>query len=295
MIYIQQGILESVPTHARYLEFSLQAGERPTAPLLKLAAVINGKDTVLGIGQTLISAMGADIPGMKDFPVLTASGISVPSTPAALWCWLRGGDPGELIHRGRMIKKILDPVFTLDQVVDAFMYDTGRDLSGYEDGTENPEGDAAEKAAMAIGDREGMYGSSFAAVQQWVHDLDEFERMSPAERDNTIGRRHSDNSEIEDAPESAHVKRTAQESFQPEAFVLRRSMPWNDSLQAGLMFVAFGHSFAAFEAQLRRMTGHDDGITDALFRFTRPVRGSYYWCPPIKNGRPDLSMLGLHG
>jgi hypothetical protein len=33
---------------------------------------------------------------------------------------------------------------------------------------------------------------------------------------------------------------------------VRRSMPWADAASEGLMFVAFGHSFDAFEAQLRR-------------------------------------------
>ena len=42
------------------------------------------------------------------------------------------------------------------------------------------------------------------------------------------------------------------------------------------MFVAFGHSFDAFEAQLTRMIGAGDGIPDALFRFTRPITGSYF-------------------
>ena len=44
-------------------------------------------------------------------------------------------------------------------------------------------------------------------------------------------------------------------------------------------FVAFGKSFDAFEAQLRRMVGAEDGVTDALFQFTKPVFGSYFWCP----------------
>ena len=51
------------------------------------------------------------------------------------------------------------------------------------------------------------------------------------------------------------------------------------------MFVAFGHSHDAFEAQLRRMVGEDDGIVDALFDFTRPVTGAYFRCPPLKAGK----------
>jgi putative iron-dependent peroxidase len=59
------------------------------------------------------------------------------------------------------------------------------------------------------------------------------------------------------------------------------------------VFVAFGKSLDAFEAQMRRMAGLDDGITDALFRISRPVTGSSFWCPPVRDGRLDLRLLGL--
>ena len=117
--------------------------------------------------------------------------------------------------------------------------------------------------------------------------------MSTEEQDNAIGRHISDNEEFDEAPESAHVKRAAQESFDPEAFVLRRSMPWVDGMDGGLIFVAFGKSFDAFEAILNRMMGNEDGIVDGLFGFTKPISGAYYWCPPVKESRLDLSQLGL--
>jgi putative iron-dependent peroxidase len=137
-------------------------------------------------------------------------------------------------------------------------------------------------------------GSSFVAVQQWVHDLRSFSALPEVEQDHIIGRRKSDNQEIEDAPESAHVKRAEQESFTPEAIVLRRSMPFAQTYGEGLMFVAFGKTFDAFEVQLRRMAGLEDGIVDALFRFSRPVNGAYYWCPPVRNNRLDLESINTH-
>jgi putative iron-dependent peroxidase len=41
------------------------------------------------------------------------------------------------------------------------------------------------------------------------------------------------------------------------------------------------------------MVGAEDGVTDALFKFTRPVSGSYLWCPPMRKGKLDLRALGL--
>ena len=72
---------------------------------------------------------------------------------------------------------------------------------------------------------------------------------------------------------------------------MRRSMPFAESTGEGLMFVAFGKSFDAFDVQLRRMAGLEDGVTDGLFQFSRPVSGGYYWCPPLDAGHLDLSAL----
>lgn len=131
------------------------------------------------------------------------------------------------------------------------------------------------------------------AAQQWLHDLSHLATLSQAERDDIVDRRQDTNEEFDEAPESSHVKRTAQESFEPEAFVVRRSMPWADADGEGLMFVAFGHSLDAYEAQMRRITGLEDGIIDGLFRYSRPVSGSYFWCPPVKYGHLDLSAMGV--
>jgi porphyrinogen peroxidase len=298
----QPGIFEPVPAVARYVVFALteQGGQREAVQeaLRRLSPLANGSDVVVGIGPVLVAALGADVPGLHEFRELSGHGVKVPSTPATLWCWVRGDDLGDLLHLTRKVQKALSPAFAVRHVVDAFRHALGesghgRDLTGFEDGTENPVGEAAEKAAFVDGQGDGLDGASFVAVQQWVHDLDAFEALGDLERDHAIGRRLSDNEEIEDSPVSAHVKRTAQESFEPTAFILRRSMPWMMSMQAGLMFVAFGQSLYAFEAQMRRMAGADDGVTDALFGISRPVNTAFFWCPPMREGKLDLRRIGL--
>lgn len=290
----QQGILDPVPAQGRYLFFDLVPAVDPHASLRALRDMVDCGRVVVGMGYSLALALGAEIDGLRVFPPLVGKGIEVPSTPSALWCWLRGDDRGDLLHQGRAIEQAVSEAFRLVHGVDAFRHGAGLDLTGYEDGTENPEGDDAVQAAVVSGAGAGLDGASFVAVQQWLHDFDSFDDMSQDEQDNAIGRRKSDNEELDDAPISAHVKRTAQESFTPEAFVLRRSMPWSDEQgQGGLEFVAFGRSFDAFESQLQRMVGAEDGTQDALFQFTRAISGSYFWCPPAQNGRLDLSALGL--
>jgi putative iron-dependent peroxidase len=298
----QPGILEGVPPVARHVFFqpagAAAGAAELRAALTRLSPLADGRHVVVGLGPALVQALGADIPALHEFPDFSRPGVEVPVTPGALWCWLRGLDAGDLLHLTRRLQKALAPAFTVQGALDVFRHayregGHGHDLTGYEDGTENPEGAAAEDAAFVHGRGDGLDGSSYVAVQQWVHDFDAFEALGDAERDHRIGRRLADNEELEDAPASAHVKRTAQESFDPEAFVLRRSMPWMRDLQAGLMFVAFGRSHRAFEQQMRRMAGHDDGVVDALFSFSRPVTGAYFWCPPLRDGRLDLRRLGV--
>lgn len=286
----QNAILAPLPPLARYAFFDLRGDADPAAALVRLAALADGERLAVGLGEPLLLALGRSLPGMKPHPALAGAGVSVPSTQAALWCWLRGEDRGDLVHRTRAIEQAVAPAFVATRIVDAFQYAGGRDLSGYEDGTENPQGENARTAALACGGE--LDGSSFVAVEQWRHDFNALDAMTPEARNNAIGRDQRSNEELDAAPESAHVKRTAQEDFEPPAFLLRRSMPWADAGDAGLMFVAFGRSFDAFEAQLRRMCGHDDGVVDALFGFTRPVSGGYFWCPPVRDGRLDLSILG---
>jgi porphyrinogen peroxidase len=297
----QPGILEPVPAVARYVNFVIQEGGTDVSAikdaLTRLSPLINGSDAVLGIGPSLVAALGAQVPGLHEFPDLSGHGVKVPSTPGTLWCWVRGDDLGDLLHLTRKVQKALAPAFTVHHVVDAFRHSWsgthGRDLTGYEDGTENPVGEAAEEAAFAHGLGPGLDGSSYVAVQQWLHDLDAFGALADDAANRHIGRDRLTNEELEDSPQSSHVKRTAQESFEPEAFLLRRSMPWMMSMQAGLQFVAFGKSLYAFEAQMRRMAGQEDDVTDAIFQISKPVNGAYYWCPPMREGKLDLRQLGL--
>lgn len=282
----QPGILiEQVPPLARHVFFTLNDQSDLPRALRALTELVDGTATVAGLGAAVLQALQQELKPLRVFPALSNQGIDVPSTQQALWLWLRGEDRGELLYRTMELEKALAPAFTVVQTTESFRYLAGHDLSGYEDGTENPVGDEAVAVVTAKDAPNGTY----AAIQHWEHDLEYFKALEQQEQDHIIGRRLSDNEEIDDAPLYAHVKRTAMEDFEPEAFVVRRSMPYIDGDVAGLVFLAFGESLDQFEVQLRRMLGLDDGITDGLFRFSRPVTGGYYWCPPLHNGKLVVS------
>jgi len=165
MSNIQSGILADVPRLACYLIFSLKAECNPIDSLKSLIKNDFSATAVIGLGDSLIKVLGKNIDGLKVFPAYSGSGFDVPSTPAALWIWLRGDDRGELLHQSLEIQQSLSEHFNLLNVIDAFQYKDSRDLTGYIDGTENPQDADAINAAIVQVKGDGLDGSSFVAVQ----------------------------------------------------------------------------------------------------------------------------------
>jgi putative iron-dependent peroxidase len=292
-VRFQPAILAPVPLLGRHLVFDLHLGTDPRGALQRLRDLPHAERTVVGLGAPLTLGLGAAVAGLRAFPGLSGRGCAFPSTQGALWVFLAGADATELHDRGLALRALLGDGFSPSEEVACFRYREGRDLTGFEDGTENPTGERAVEAAIVAGGGPGLDGSSFVAVQRYVHDLERFARLPAPGRDAVIGRRMSDNEEMADAPETAHVKRTAQESFDPAAFMVRRSMPWGGVREQGLYFVAYGESLDRFERVLTRMAGLEDGQVDALLGFTRAVGGGYYWCPPAGDRGLELSVIGL--
>ncbi|GDX83109.1 hypothetical protein LBMAG42_49200 [Deltaproteobacteria bacterium] len=285
----QPGIELAPAPAVHYLTLRLKAPAQ-AKPLLRLfAAMAADEGVIVGFGAPLVNALGGCIAGLRPFPALERPGGSVPTTQGDVWVCTRGADAGEALDRVLTIARGLPGGLEFVEDQPAFTYRGGRDLSGYEDGTENPKGaDAAAAAFVAEGP---LAGSSFCAAQRWIHDLDALARMPLAAQHAAMGRDRDTNVELADAPPSAHVKRAAQESFNPAAFMLRRSTPYGTAREHGLYFVAFGADLDRFERVMRRMVGEEDGVVDGLFGFSRPATGGYYWCPAVKEGRLDLTPM----
>jgi putative iron-dependent peroxidase len=287
----QPGILAPVVPAARFVTLSL--GDAPArAVLARLSTLVIDESLVVGIGEPLVRGLGHALPGLRSFPAIDAPAGAIPSTQAALFLQTRSHDHGESLSAMRRALADVGDGMCIEEDVMSFMHDTGRDLSGYEDGTENPTEDAAVTAAIVSGRGAGLDGGAFVAAQRWVHELAALERLNEAGRDAIVGRSRRTNEELEDAPPSAHVRRTAQEDFDPPAFMVRRSMPFGTVREHGLFFVAYVAALDTFERVLRRMAGIEDGLVDGLFSFSRPVSGGFYFCPPLDGSRLDLRAFG---
>jgi putative iron-dependent peroxidase len=294
---MQTGILKTVPQLATYLSFNLadtataKAKTAAITGLKQLLQTADGQRIVVGLSAGMCKTLGIKAPEeLRTFQSPVGGKMKLPETPVDLFVWLRATpsqDRGNLLAISRQVQALLSGAFVLTEGVEAFKHlkknsNKSHDLTDYEDGTENPKGQKAIDFGFAPD------GSSFLAVQKWQHKWDNITKMSTTEQNQAFGRNKQTNAELESAPPSAHIKRTTQEDFTlsdgTEGFSLRRSMPWSDGRNSGLMFAAFGKSFEAFELQLKRMVGADDGITDAVFKMSKPMTGSFFWCPPAVDG-----------
>ena len=62
--------------------------------------------------------------------------------------------------------------------------------------------------------------------------------------------------------------------------IWRRSVPYGDSSEHGLYFLAFSCELDRYDYLLRRMYGiADDTIKDRMLEFTHPVMSSWWYAP----------------
>lgn len=163
-----------------------------------------------------------------------------------------------------------------------FRYMDGRDLTGFIDGTENPQ--TPEERAEAALLPDGEYaGGSFVFAQRYVHHLDKWHRLKVDAQENVIGRSKLESIEMDDdvKPGNSHIARTVIEEDGEELEILRHSMPYGDAAgEHGLFFIAYTRNLSIIDRMLANMFGtSEDGVSDRLLNFVTPVGGAYFFAP----------------
>lgn len=161
----------------------------------------------------------------------------------------------------------------------------GRDLTGFIDGTENPQfpDDRAETALLS--EDAGIFkDGSFIFAQRYAHNLEKWKKLKVDAQENVIGRTKLESIELEDdvKPENSHVARVVIEDDQGEELaILRHSLPYGDGQgDQGLYFVAYTNNLKTIDDMLFHMFGTSgDGIHDRLLHFVTPKDGAYYFAP----------------
>ena len=214
-----------------------------------------------------------------DFPQLGSDEIQALSTGGDILIHLRSNrlDLNHYVF-SQFLTSISESVEVLEEV-QGFRYLDSRDMTGFIDGTENPDTAEDRHKVAVIADGEWA-GGSFIMTQRFIHNLPAWHRLNLKAQENVIGRTKLDSIELEDVPEASHVGRVDIKEEGKGLKILRHSLPYGQvSGEHGLFFMACCSQLHNFDVMLNSMYGETDGKTDQLLRFTKAVSGAYFFAP----------------
>lgn len=176
---------------------------------------------------------------------------------------------------------VKDSVEVMEDVT-AFRYMDSRDLTGFVDGTENPES-LEDRAVATLIAQEAYKDGSFVLTQRYVHQLDKWGQLNVEAQEKVIGRTKLDDIELDDdvKPDNAHIARVVIEENGEELEILRHSLPYGSAAgEQGLFFIAYTKDLSITDRMLENMFGTTaDGLSDRLLKFVTPVSGAYFFAP----------------
>lgn len=291
-MHAQTGIFALGDAAHLFLEFALNPNST-TIRLIEEAAsfheprtTVGGMNLVVGFRPELWRAAAPnDTPGDArgfDAPLVGIDGFAMPSTQADLWLWLSAASYDVLWDSGRAAIDALDGIATLERRLSGWSYRHSRDLTGFEDGTENPSLMEAPDVALVPDGRDGA-GASIVLFQQWRHERS-WAELSESRQEAAMGRTKRDSIELEGerALPDSHVQRAKDVVDGVERAIFRRNVPYGDVVDHGTIFVGFSCERSRLHRMLERMAGAEDGIRDALTRYTTPLTGAYYVVPSVR-------------
>jgi putative iron-dependent peroxidase len=287
----QPGIFALGTRSHHHLELQVFGDPREVAPAVhrirEAATTVVGVNVVVGFGHRTWAEIApdhvpVDLAGFE--PITGPDGFEMPATQHDVWLWIHGHGPDSCFDVARLAARELAGCAKVVAEQGAFAYGASQDLTGFEDGTQNPPVDEAPFVAT-IPEGQPCAGGSIVLVQRWVHDLDGIEALELADRELVIGRTLQGSVELDEEHQSprAHISRVVIEDDEGEELeVFRRSVAYGGVQEHGLVFVAFSADRARVQTMLERMVGRGDGVRDRLTDFSTPVTGAWYVTPPLE-------------
>ncbi|WP_246178195.1 Dyp-type peroxidase [Actinomadura decatromicini] len=242
---------------------------------------------VTGIGSALWDRMfdGPRPAGLHPFRELAGATHTAVSTPGDLLFHLRACRMDLCFELAARLMDRMDGWAEVADEVHGFKYFDERDLLGFVDGTENPDGAAAE-AAVCVGDEDPEFaGGSYVIVQKYLHDLKTWDALPVEEQERVIGRTKLSDIELPDAvkPTNSHVAQTTiVDPDGTERQIVRDNLPFGTfgSAEFGTYFIGYSATPDVTERMLRNMfIGNPPGNYDRILDFSTAVTGCLFFVP----------------
>jgi putative iron-dependent peroxidase len=281
----QGGIFALGTASHAYLEFSLGDNSsgaelvRAISSLREPRTTMGGVNLVVGFRPELWREVsGGELPtplGGFDEDLVGDDGFVMPATQHDAVLWLSGSAYDVIFDVARGAIASLREWASLDEETSSWPYRHDRDLTGFIDGSENPDLIDAPDLVLVPEGAPGA-GGTILLLQKWLHDAASWEGLTDPEQERVIGRTKPDSVELDPKPADSHVASTDQDRF---GKIFRRNTPFGTVGEHGTMFVGFSAEQEPLVAMLESMAGVDRGVRDALTRYTRPLSGAYYFVP----------------
>jgi porphyrinogen peroxidase len=251
------------------------------------AVSAGGVNVVVAFGSDLWRTLAPDqVPtGLGPFQtVSTLGGHRAPANQHDLWLWINGSSRDVVFEHARAASTAIDHLAVVAAEQDGFVHRDSRDLTGFIDGTANPQMLDAPTAALVPDGQPGA-GGSHVLTMRWIHNLAAFEGLPVADQERVFGRTKPTSLELEGEakPPTAHIARVEIHDERGEELpIWRRSVPYGTLTEHGLYFLAFSTDRARVDRMLARMFGiGEDRQHDRLMDFSRPVSGAFYFAPSL--------------
>ncbi len=222
---------------------------------------------------------------LHEFVELTGARHHAPSTPGDLLFHIRAESLDACFELGGRILAAMSGAVTVVDEVHGFKFYEQRDLLGFVDCTENPDGADAVAAAQIGAEDPDFAGASYVHVQRYVHDMTAWNTLSVTEQELVIGRTKLEDIELDDAikPANSHVAlNTLTDADGNELQIVRANMPFGElgNGESGTYYIAYSGDPDVTEHMLRNMfIGDPPGNTDRILDFSTAVTGVMFFVP----------------
>ncbi len=242
---------------------------------------------VAGLGSALWDRLfgGPRPDGLHPFPGFVGPRHTAVATPGDLLFHIRAHRLDLCFELAQRLAERLHGFATVVDEVHGFKSFDERDLLGFVDGTENPEGQAA-RTAVTIGDEDAEFaGGSYVVVQKYVHDLAEWDALAVREQELAIGRTKLSDIELADdvKPADSHVAlNTIVDEDGEEQQIVRYNMPFGrvGVGEFGTYFIGYASNPEVIEQMLSNMfIGDPPGNTDRILDFSTALTGNLFFVP----------------
>ena len=221
---------------------------------------------------------------LHPFVALDGGRHRAPATPGDLLFHIRAETMDVCFELAIKIVGAMGPITVVDET-HGFRFFDNRDLLGFVDGTENPDGPLADSATR-IGDEDPDFaGGCYVHVQKYLHDMAAWNALSTEDQERVIGRTKLDDIELDDAvkPANSHVAlNVIEDDDGTELKIVRHNMPFGQIGRGefGTYFIGYSRSAAVTERMLTNMfIGSPPGTTDHILEFSTAITGSMFFTP----------------